>query len=395
MDGYTVSSNNTSRYQGGLPRSLRPRPDLVRKLRPWRPFALCVLLPVLLATFYYTLIASNQYYSDAEFVIRSPSKGGSASSTPLTSLLQSTGISRSQDDTYSVNDYMLSRDALAELVKNDDLRRLFDRPEADFLARFPHLFGRSNFEALYKYYLRHVTVEYDTTSGITTLEVRAFRPEDAQRLANALLQSGENLLNRLNARALENAVRDSQREVSRMEDRVVQAQLRMSTFRNHETMIDPTKESQTMLLGVAEMRRQLAATQTLISQLQHTSPGSPMLIAAERRSDAIREQIIEQQARVAGSDSSMVPRISTFEELQLQQEFAQKGLTAAVSALETARLDAERQQLYLDPVVAPNIADAALYPRRFTMIAIVFATFLTIYLIGRLLVAGVREHQAH
>ena len=355
----------------------------------------CVLLPTALGTVYYYGIASDQYISEARFVIRSPGHGG-AGGTSLMSMLGGAGLSRSQDDAYSVNDYMLSRDALEELVKNDDLRAVFSRPDADFLARFPNPFSRNTtFESLYKYYQKHVDVLLDTTTGVTTLQVRTFTPEDSQRIADALLDAGERLVNRLNERALNNAIGDARRDVAREEARITAVQAQIATFRNKETVIDPTKQSQTLLLGVAELDKQLAETQTFITQLSRTSPNSPQLVTAQRRADAIKAQISTQQNRVAGSDTSMVPRITAFDALHLQEVFAEKALTSATTSLEAARIDAERQQLYLDRVVAPNLSDYSLYPRRFVAVATIFAIFFSLYLILRLLVVGVLEHRAH
>ena len=56
-------------------------------------------------------------------------------------------------------------------------------------------------------------------------------------------------------------------------------------------------------------------------------------------------------------------------------------------------MQAERQQLYLDPIVQPNTADWPAYPKRFASIAISFATLCGIYLMAALLISGAREHR--
>ncbi len=56
-------------------------------------------------------------------------------------------------------------------------------------------------------------------------------------------------------------------------------------------------------------------------------------------------------------------------------------------------MNADRQQLYLEAIVQPNLADYADYPRRASNTAIVFATMLSIYVAGALLIAGAREHK--
>src|ERR1700689_3852357 len=101
---------------------------------------------------------------------------------------------------------MISRDAVGELTRKHQLRDILDRPGGDFLFRFPRFFESSDFENLFKSYQRFVDVNLDAQTGISMLRVRAFRPEDAQAVASALLVSGEGLINRMNDRAMADAV---------------------------------------------------------------------------------------------------------------------------------------------------------------------------------------------
>ena len=61
---------------------------------------------------------------------------------------------------------------------------------------------------------------------------------------------------------------------------------------------------------------------------------------------------------------------------------------------QAARLEAQRQQLYLETIAQPNLADYPLYPRRVVSFIVVFATCLLAYGLAWLLVANVREHSA-
>jgi capsular polysaccharide transport system permease protein len=62
--------------------------------------------------------------------------------------------------------------------------------------------------------------------------------------------------------------------------------------------------------------------------------------------------------------------------------------------MQTAREQAQNQQLYIEHVVQPNLADYPLYPKRVTSFLIVLATSLVTYGIAWLMIAGVREHAA-
>ena len=72
---------------------------------------------------------------------------------------------------------------------------------------------------------------------------------------------------------------------------------------------------------------------------------------------------------------------------------AAKTLEADFAGLETARLDARRQQLFLERVVSPNLPDRALEPYGLLTVFIVFISTLVAYVIISLIIAGLREHR--
>ena len=374
-----ASSNRTHRHAA--------RPSAFRR---WLPMFVFVGLPTLAAIAYYTLVASFQYVSEARFVVRTP---GQPQPSFVASFLE--GASGSESDTFSVHDYVLSRDALQELVQDDNVAELFARPEADLLSRYPNPFTTPNFEHLYKYYLDHVDVDYSSATGLSTLTVKMFRPEDAKTIATALIAASERLVNRLNDRARENAIKDSRRELAEAEARSQDIATKIAAFRNREIMLDPTKQSSSILQGVADLQTKLAQTRTQITELTSSSPNSPLIASGRRRAAALQNQIDVQLTQVAGSDHSMVPKITEYDDLSLRREFAERALASATASLERARSDAQRQQLYLDLIVKPNSPDYPAYPKRFSSVAVVFATCFILYTLVRLLMAAAREHSAH
>jgi len=56
----------------------------------------------------------------------------------------------------------------------------------------------------------------------------------------------------------------------------------------------------------------------------------------------------------------------------IERDFAEKQVAAAMAFLENARNEAQRQQLYLERIVQPNLPDYALEPRRLRSVVVVF-----------------------
>ena len=371
--------------------SQRHRMPPTRRRRLPLPFLLAVMLPTLLAAVYYFGIASPQYVSEAQFVVR-----GQNNQSPgvLSSLLQTAGGGGSAtEDTYVVQNYMMSRDAARYLIQTQNLRAVFDRPGSDLLSRFPNPFHGTTFEHFFRHYQNQVDAELDSTTGISTLTVRTFRPDDSQRIAGALMGAAEQLVNRMNQRQRQNMVVSSQREVDEAEHRLRDVAMRIGAYRNREALLDPMKQSAPILKDINDLQTMLSTTEIQIAQLKASAPNSPLLPVYQRRVQALQAQIAATGTTVTGSNTSLVPKITAFEDLTLQRALLEKQLETSTVALETAKVQADRQQLFLDEVVQPNEPDYAAYPRSVVSTLVVFVSFLGLYLMARLLIAGAREHR--
>lgn len=353
-------------------------------------FALVVLLPTLLGVLYWGLIATPRYVSEAHFVVR---KTDEARPSNLGLMLQNVGLSAGVADSFAIQEYMSSRDAAATLNEQFDFSEVFSRKGVDLFSRYPGPFVSPSDEAQYDALKRYISVSYNGGSGITTLRVQAFTPQDAQAISQALLASGEALVNRLNERAAADAVRDAELAVTEATTRHGEVQQQLTNFRNRERFIDPqiaAAESSQLVSGLLVAAAQLRAE---LAQLQQSAPQSPQIPAIQGRIAAYESQIAAARSDLAGASGSLAPKMSTYEGLMLQKELAARALTEASAALVTARQDVRRQKLYLDRIVEPNLADKPTEPRRARAILIIFLSSFGLYLLGRLLWAGLREHR--
>ena len=361
---------------------------LVRRID--RIFMLTVLLPTLVAAVYFGLVASDVYISESRFVVRNPQRQSVTGG--LGSLLQGTGFARSQDDTYSVHDYVSSRDALRELDQQLQVRKAFSAEGIDFVNRFPGLGFDDSFEAFYRHYRKYVTIEYDTVSSITALYVRAYTADDARKFNDLLLQMSERLVNNLNTRSRQDLIQVAQKEVQAAEERSKTAAVALSGYRGRQSLFDPDRQSALQLQGVAKLQEELLSSEAQLAQLRQLSPENPQIPALKSRVDALRKTIASEGSKVAGADGSLTSKSAVYDRLQLEKVFAERQLATALVALETARNEAQRKQLYLERLVQPNLPDKALEPRRVRSVLMVFIVGLLIWGVASLVVASVREH---
>ncbi|MNK95629.1 hypothetical protein D3C87_1158730 [compost metagenome] len=209
----------------------------------------------------------------------------------------------------------------------------------------------------------------------------------------ALLDSGEVLVNQLNERAAADAIKDAEEAVAQATTRRAQVQQQMAAFRDRAGFLDPqlvAGESTQVISGLLGVFAELKAE---YAQLQQSAPQSPQIPILRGRIAAYDVQIEQERAKLTGQAGSLAPKLATYETLVLQRELSEKALIQASAALLTAEQDARRQKLYLDRIVEPNLADRPIEPRRMRAILIVFLSSLMLYLLGRLLWAGLREHR--
>jgi capsular polysaccharide transport system permease protein len=360
-------------------------------LRKHRWLALFVGLPTIIAVVYYAFIASPIYVSQSSFVIKSPSQK-SAPTLSLANLVQTSGLSAGQEQTKEVLQYIRSRNALKDLLRETDVRSKYSSRGADFLSRFPQPFHDNSFENLYRYYSSMIGADTDADSGLAVLEVQAFTPEDAYDLNSRLLDLSERLVNRLNERAEGRGIAEAERRVAQAEERVRNARLALGAYRNREDLIDPTRQAAGVLEVSNKLVSEQAGLQAQLDLMLRVAPRNPAIPAIRNRIAAVAREIAAQNGRAVGTPTGIASKLSDYEKLQVEQDFATQMLTAANASLETARTDAQKQQFYLERVVEPNKPDESLLPHRLKRILVIFSASLCLYFVGWMLVVGVLEH---
>lgn len=365
-----------------------PRGALARALR--HPFTWWVLAPTLLAAAYFYLLASPQYVSEARFVVRSRADAPQLSLGMVLSAAVG-GAGQSGTEAHSVRDFLLSHDAVMRAHERLDLVAIWGREEADPIARLRY----DDPERLTRYYNGMVTASYDTTTGVVTLRVRSFRPEDSKAIAETLLALSEDLVNRLSARAREDALRVAREEVAIAERRVLDSREALTRFRERQQDLDSAGSAQAAVQTIAQLEAALVAAQAeLRERMAFMRPDNAALQVTRNRIAALERQIAEERSRRTQGEGALAQQLATFERLMLEREFADRQLASATASLETARMEAQRQQLYLARVVEPNLAVYPLYPRKLISVGSIFLGLSVAFGIGWLLVAGMREHAA-
>ena len=355
-------------------------------------FLIVVVIPTLASSVYFGLIASDVYISQSKFVIYNPQTP--IPSTGLTGLLQGVGLgNNSSYAANAVHDYLLSRDALRDLQTTLHYKETVTKSYIDPFNRFGGwIWFDKSFEQLYRYYLRMTSDDINTTTNISTLTIDAYTARDARRINEELLRLAQLLINKLNRRANRANVAFYKNQVNIAESTLLLTAERLAQFQNHSGVFSPIPQANLRNTLIASLEKQQLTTSLQLNQLHTTAPTNPLTKILQKRLDSLQKQISAESRKVAGGEQSLATRSITYDKLQLRQNLAQKQLISAVNALEEARIQAQKQQLFLETIVKPNTPDEAIRPQRWRSFLATLLISLLTWGVFSVIFAGIREH---
>ena len=318
--------------------------------------------------------------------------GGGSALAGVASLVQTQGLSKATDETYVVNEYLKSRDMVRLLAERDNLRDILNRPEGDAISRFPNFYSHDDFEHLYEHFQRIVDVTLDEASGITTLRVVAYRPDDANGLATAVMAHAEALINRLNDRAHDDSMRYAQMIVDKARDKTAEVEANLTTFRNAHGTVNPAQESLAALSMIGRMSEELAKLEATLSRQIALTPSNPGIESLEQKiqsyrgrdRDAPKPRGRNEHIDRNGAVGLRIPCART----RARGEVARSG----APELRTSREEAQQKHLYIETVAEPSLPDVSEYPRRYLILFLVAVVAIGVWLILRSLRISASEH---
>jgi len=348
-----------------------------------------VLVPAAVAAYYYFTMAADRYVVPTIFLIRH----SAADQQPtVTSFLgQAASFGRAADESFSVVDYVTSYEGMLRLTEHVNLRAAYSVPKGDPLNYLPP--DVSNLQ-LYDYYSSMIESYYDQTTGLVSIEVQAYRPRDALALSQALLRESERLVNEFNKRAEADLLRLAREEVARALADLEAAEAALTAFRQTNNVIDPSEVITRVNGIITQLEGQIALSQAELAQLGKVTGNrnSVQRLDLESRIESLKAQVAKERDRLVGAQESVGSLIPQYELLSLRKQVAGEAYSASLVSLQSAVAQAQRQQLYVVPVVSPTLPDQAQLPHRWENVFFVLLGSILFITIGRLLFLGIRDH---
>ncbi len=362
---------------------------VARMMKISKVFQICVIAPTVLSCIYFGFLASSVYVSESRFVVRSPER---SSVSGIGQILAGGGFTNAGEEVSAAKVFVESRDALAAVNHNNAFEEAFSGAHISIFDKFNPVGLTGSFEDLFAYYRNHVRIDNDVTTSISTLTVRAYTANDAQRINQRLLELSERTINRMNQRGRDDMIRFAQLEVEEAKNRSRKASLALAAFRNNAGFVDPELQATARMEMISKLQDEIIATQAQLNQLQAFTPRNPQIPAFENRLKSLQSAARKEMGALAGGDRSLASSAVEYQRLFLENSFADKQLGSALVSLQEARNEARRQQVYVERIAQPNLPDAPLEPRRLRGILATLALGLVAWGVVSMLLAGIKEH---
>lgn len=373
----------------GVSKNLEVVRDGINRNAASRGLFIFVIVPTLLTIFYYFFIASDVYVSESKFSVNVEGKAVGAS--PLSSLIPTMSAAGNLHEATVVKEYVSSPAMIEKLKQTINLGAIYDNPKADMISRIPKDLRMEEYQ---KRYADKVEIIVDEISGITTLRVRAYTPQDAKKLGDAIVNEAEDFVNKMALRVQEDAVKFAEHEVGKSEKMVLDINTKLGEFRSENKNFDPTVTATNIVQITTKLEDELAQTNAEIANLRnYMQPNSPKIQSLEGKAAALRQQIDMQSGRLTEDNNAKLSKQSdAYASLALQKEFALKRMEITLASMESAQAEARKKSRYLLRIVEPTLPEKAVEPRRIREVLTIFIGLLMTYTLGGLILAAIKDH---
>lgn len=350
-------------------------------------FLCLVLLPVAAMFYYLFEHAQDRYASNAAFFVH---REDTTTSVESMFGLGGFGGSSGTPDADVLYQFIQSQQMVELADQRLDLKQMYS-PLHEIDPVFA-LKPDATLEDMVKYWPRVVSLLFAPDNGLISLEVIAFDPDDAHALGEVILDESAKLIDRLSQIAREDAISQSQADLTLAENRLKTARVAVAEFRSDTDFVDPTAGVAGAEGLITALQQQLANELINRDTLMGTTTRSddPRIERADRKIASIRDRIEEERGKV-GTDQAVA--VGAYEILLVDRTFAEQSYTAALAAHDAAVAEARRKSRYLAVHIEPTRADTAVYPQRMAVGTVGAAFIFMIWAIFMLIVYSFHDRR--
>lgn len=353
-----------------------------------------VVLPMALAIIYYAFFAVDRYSSTAQVVVvDSTGAAGLTQQTAGAAILASSAKQVSKQETIFLLSYLTSPDLLAVLEDKLKWHAHFAEQYSD---PFYWIAEKVSREDLLEYYQRLITVHVDEATGLLMVEAEGLTPEFAHSTLTEMLGQSQKFINDLSRQLASDQVGFAEEELVKARNDYENKRTALIDFQSKNSILDAEAAAKSQAGIIATLEATLATEQANLKGLLATlNSSSPQVRQQKNRVNAIEKQLaFEKKVLVSSSvDGHLNVVAADFRKLTVDAEVAEEAYRLSVSALQNAKIEANKNIHSLVTVVQPNMPEDPSYPQKIYNLFTFFIVLLFLYGITRFVIASIEDHR--
>lgn len=354
-----------------------------------------VIGPSIVAAVYYFAVASGQYVSETRLVVRTIGISESFDTSEKRDGRSVIGGDSLTQDSYIVANYLRSPQIVRSLEARIGLRSIFSRSDIDWLSRLP---DDASFEALYKYWLKHIETYVDGPSGIIIFTVRAFSPQDSVAISSAALEASNEMIDKISEKAKNDLVSRGEHEVKASLHEYQRALDDLREYQNATGILDPissAKMASTIITKLTEEKLRLSVDLKSLeaADADNTARGRQLRRSIQALDDEIQIRQNSIAGKITTGETRLSSSLSEFSRLETRRIVNQTLYEATVRNLDTARSTALKRTTFISIFSDAHVPDEATYPDRFSQWIVLTAGLFTLWMTATLVWMSIEDHR--
>lgn len=369
----------------------RVQNDLSIAILKQRILAITILVALLLS-FYWLVIATDQYISESHIIIQRTDISGNTQSFDISSMLGQGSGNRS--DQMLMRDYLLSVDMLKKLDAKLNLKAHYSNNQHDIIQRMWS--SKPLIEKFHAHYVARTHIDFDDYNGVLVIKSQAYDAKTANAITTILVQEGEKYMNRLAQNIARSQVVFLEEQVLNLGDKALRARQVVVEYQNKKGLVSPQAEAENLVTILAKLKQEKSELQTQKGALQaYLVATHPNIVMLDQKITSIDLQINREQAKLTSINSgiSLNRTVEEYQRLELSASIAQDIYKTALMALEKGRIESIRTIKTISVLQAPTFPEYPMQPRRIYNTIVSLLVSLLIAGVLHLLIAVIRDHR--
>ena len=297
-----------------------------------------------------------------------------------------------QQDSIATQSYLTSREAMLRLDADHGFKDHFNEPSIDALQRLPQGATKEN---AFGVFADPVRISYDPTEGLIRMEVIAPDPQKSYETSQALIGYAEEQVDQLTSRLRTDQMSGAQASYEDAETRRAEALAAWLSIQENVRQIDPASESTARMAQINGLEGERQRLDLVLQSRLNVDRPSEVQVESLRAQisniDDFISNLRDQLTGVDGDQTSLAARKTELRSTEGNYSFQTIMVKQALTQMETASIEADRQVRYLSQSVRPVIPDAVANPRAFENTILAFIIFAGVYLMISLTASILRE----